>query len=123
MTRLTAVLLAISFLSAPVFAQEEPITDECAPTTLFQALGLEDVEGCEPEGSPGDEVVGEEDTASANPVAAAAKLPGNNREAALAHANGKSNGAVEAAHERRNDNEGRGSSGSHNAGGKGGGRP
>lgn len=123
MTRLPSVLLAISFLCAPVFAQEELITDECAPTTLFQAFGLEDVEGCEPDGSLGDEVAGEEDTVSANPVATAAKLPGNNREAALAHANDKSNGAVEAAHERRNDNEDRGNSGSENAGGKGGVRP
>jgi hypothetical protein len=123
MSRLPLLLLTISCLSAPVFAQEEPITDECAPTTLFQAFGLEDLEGCEPEVSPGDEVAGEEDTVSANPVAAAAKLPGNNREAALEHANDKSNGAVGAAHERRNDSEGRGDSGGENAGGKGGGRP
>lgn len=122
MCRLPIIALAISCLSAPALAQEELITDECAPTTLFQAFGLEDVEGCEPDGSLGDEVVGDEDAVSANPVAAAAKLPGNNREAALAHANEKSNGAVEAAHERRNDNEGRGNFGSDNAGGQGGGR-
>lgn len=122
MTRLPLTLLALGLLVVPAYCQEEPIIDECAPTTLFQAFGLEDIEGCTTGDVSGDPAEGDDDSPEINRVSESAKLPGNNREAALAHANDRSNGAVAAAH-GPSDGETRGNSGNSNAGGNGGGRP
>lgn len=116
MIRLSVAAVALLALALPVAAQE--LEDPCAPATLFEAFGIEPVADCEIEedvaGVDG-EGIGEEE-ATRNPVSIAAKLPGNNREAALAHANERSNGAVEAAHSRNSDSE------SGNGNGKGGGK-
>jgi hypothetical protein len=127
MTRLSLVAATLAFAIAPAmsptFAQEVPPVDECEPTTLFEAFGVEPIEGCETpvEGEPELEVGDDEGAAGGNAVSIAAKLPGNNREAALAHANERSGGAVEAAHANRDSGESE-SRGGGNGGGNGNGK-
>jgi hypothetical protein len=127
MVRTPFVLVALAGLALPTLAQEvvEPI-DDCAAETLFQALGLEENPECLlPEEEPGDDTVGEgeevigEEPSTKNPVSIAAKLPGNNREAAQAHASEMSGG-----HAGGNGNGGgnSGESGSSNGNGKGNGK-
>lgn len=95
MIRASLTLIALAGLALPTLAQEIVPPEECANTTLFQALGLEDNPDCQPleEGEGDEAAAGEEGGESEkNPVSVAAKLPGNNREAAQAHASEMSGG-------------------------------
>ena len=112
MIRLSVAAVALLALALPLAAQE--LEDPCAPATLFEAIGIDPGADCEIEEDVAG-VDGEDEEATRNPVSIAAKLPGNNRAAALAHANERSNGAVEAAHARNSDSE--------SGNGKGGGKP
>lgn len=110
MIRYSVVAVCFLGLMSPTIAQEAEPPADCEPTTLFEAFGIEPVEGCDVIDNTGDTDEGDEDAAGGNPVSEAAKLPGNNREAALAHANERSGGAVEEAHSRHGEsqNENRG---------------
>lgn len=115
MIRISIVALALLGLaSTATIAQEVETPVECEPTTLFEAFGIEPVDGCEVEEEVEDVGEADDDAAGGNSVSAAAKLPGSNREAALAHANERSGGAVEEAHSRHGDNDSDG--GSHGSG-------
>lgn len=125
MNRIPLTLAALAGLALPVIAQEVEPIDECAAETLFQAFGLEENPECELiEDEPSDdtvgedEEVGEEETSSKNPVSIAAKLPGNNREAAQAHASDMSGG-----HAGGNGNGNSDNSDSGHGNGKGNGKP
>ncbi|MCP8881942.1 hypothetical protein NIM87_00310 [Devosia sp. XJ19-1] len=127
MVRAPLVLVALAGLALPTFAQEviEPI-DDCAPETISQLLGLEDNPDCV---LPEDETVGEgeeivdEETSTKNPVSIAAKLPGSNREAALAHASEMSGGKAGGNGGSGDDSdESSASSGNGNGNGKGNGK-
>ena len=124
MYRIPLTLVALAGLAFPAIAQEVEPIDECAPETLFEALGIEENPECELiEEEPGDdtvgegEEVGEEETSTKNPVSIAAKLPGNNREAAQAHASEMGGGNAGG-----NGNGNSSESGSGNGNGKGNGK-
>lgn len=128
MYRIPLTLVALAGLAFPAIAQEVEPIDECAPETLFEALGIEENPECPLlEEDPGEdtvgegEEVGEEETSSKNPVSIAAKLPGNNREAAQAHASEMSGGHA-GGNGNGNSDSGESSSGNGNGNGKGNGK-
>ena len=104
MIRLSIATIALLGLASVVTtAQEVELPAECEPTTLFEAFGIDPIEGCEADDQTDGTADGSEEDANSNPVSVAAKLPGSNREAALAHANEKSGGAVERAHSKHSE--------------------
>lgn len=110
MIRVSLVAIALFGLAlTPTIAQEAELPVDCEPTTLFEAFGFEPVEGCEVDEEVDDVGEAGDESSDGQAVSEAAKQPGSNREAALAHANERSGGAVEAAHSRHseNDSEGR----------------
>lgn len=117
MIRLSAIALTLAAFSMPAMAQEVVPPEECEPTTLVELFAGVDDENCLVE-EGGDELAEEEEGSDRNPVSVAAKLPGSNREAALAHANERSNGAVEAAHSRHSEDSGERGNGNGNGNGK-----
>lgn len=98
-----AAALAFAGFSMPALAQNVSPNDDCAPKTLFQLLGVEDKPCATADGTgePSDASEAPELERERNPVASAAREPGSNREAALEHANERSDGAVHEAHDRK----------------------
>lgn len=121
MIRLPFILTAMAILAVPSLAQDDATVDECNPSTLFQALGIEAVEGCETGNNFDGVVDSQEGDVNINPVAISAELPGNNSASALAHSNSMSNGTVETAHARNENRAASGNAGDGNR--KSAGRP